>query len=378
MKILADENITGLAELFAGHGEITTAAGRAITADLVRDVDVLLVRSVTKVNAQLLAGSRCRFVGTATSGTDHIDIAWLRARGIAFADAHGCNAAAVADYVLAALAALGLEDGEDWRRRSVGIIGCGAVGSRLAARFRALGMDLCIYDPFLDAGHPLAAHFHGLESVLEQDIVTLHVPLTRDGPWPTWQLLDAAALAKLRHGAILVNAARGGVIDEAALKARLDGGPELRVVLDTWVGEPAIDASLFAQVRFGTAHIAGYSAYGKWLGTAMVHEAFCRHFGIKPRASAGGGEERPVLDCSGEGGEGERFNRCLLRAYDIRADHARLATALAGAEAARDFDRLRREYPVRTEFAEWALPGDLPAGLAAALRAAGVGGAQGA
>src|SRR5690606_19552610 len=100
---------------FAGHGELATTPGRAITADLVRDVDVLLVRSVTRVDAKLLAGSRCRFVGTATSGTDHIDIDWLRAQGIAFADAHGCNAGAVADYVLAALAAIGLADGEDWR-----------------------------------------------------------------------------------------------------------------------------------------------------------------------------------------------------------------------------------------------------------------------
>lgn len=376
MKILADENITGLAALFAGHGELTTAAGRAITADLVRDVDVLLVRSVTKVDANLLAGSRCRFVGTATSGTDHVDIDWLRAQGIAFADAHGCNASAVADYVLAALAAIGLEDGEDWRRHSVGIIGCGAVGSRLATRFAALGMDLRIYDPFLNASHPFATHFHGLDAVLEQDIVTLHVPLTRDGPWPTWQLLDAATLAKLRAGATLINAARGGVIDETALQARLEQGPELRVVLDTWAGEPAIDASLFARARLGTPHIAGYSAHGKWLGTAMVHEAFCRHFGLDSRVSAGREEKMPVLDCSGEGSEGERFNRCLLRAYDVRSDHASLAAALTGPEAVRDFDRLRREYPARGEFCEWLLPGGLPEGLEAALRAAGVGGAQ--
>lgn len=374
MRILADENIAQVRDTFSPYGELVTVPGRAIDASLLDGVDVLLVRSVTRVDAQLLARSPCRFVATATSGTDHVDVGWLQERGIHFADAHGCNAGSVVDYVLSALAALALEAGEDWRRRSIGILGCGAVGSRLAERCTALGMDVRVHDPFLDATHRLAARFADFDTVLRQDIVSLHVPLTRSGPWPTWQLLDTAGLQRLRADAILLNAARGGVIDEAALHARLAADPGFAVVLDTWSQEPAIDAELHARVRLGTPHIAGYSHYGKLLGTHMIHEAFCRAFAIDSAGEVPGLDADTTLalaDLTGQD-EAQALNRCLLQVYDVREDHRCLREALAGADAALRFDSLRRHYPLRREFGACRLPNTgIPPGLERALLAAG-------
>lgn len=379
MKILADENIAQVSSFFARHGELRTAPGRAIDAAMALDVDALLLRSVTRVDASLLAGSRCRFVASATSGTDHVDLAWLQEQDIAFADAHGCNAGSVVDYVLSALAVLALESGEDWRLRRVGIVGCGAVGSRLARRLLALGMDVKIHDPFLDTSHPLAHCFSDLHAVLRRDIVSLHVPLTRSGPWPTWQLLDAAALQCLPADAILINAARGGVIDEAALTARLDACPGMVAVLDTWCGEPAIDTSLHARVRLGTAHIAGYSSFGKLLGTRMVHEAFCRHFGIDASVEpvVDGGQR--ILDLGGISLDNpcRVLNHCLVQAYDVREDHARLAEVLAAAQPAQGFDALRRHYPLRLECGQYCLPrASLAPELERVLLAAGFSGGE--
>ena len=378
MKILADENITRVRETFSCYGELVTAPGRDIDAAMLEGVDALLVRSVTRVDAKLLAASPCRFVGTATSGTDHVDLAWLQERGIAFADAHGCNAGSVVDYVLSALSALALEAAQDWRQRSVGIVGCGAVGSRLAERCLALGMRVLVHDPFLDGSHRLARCFANLDTVLGQDIVSLHVPLTREGPWPTWQLLDGAALQRLQPEAILINAARGGVIDEQALCARLDATPGLAVVLDTWCDEPAIDAQLHARVRLGTAHIAGYSHYGKLLGTRLVHQAFCRTFGFDPAAHDLVEEGDGTLCLAGLElhDEARALSQCLLQVYDIRTDHGLLADAMAGSDAAARFDALRRHYrrhyPLRQEISRCRLPASgLAPGLVKVLLAAG-------
>lgn len=376
LNILADENIALVQEAFAPLGNLRTAPGRQITRDALEDVDILLVRSITRVDARLLTGTRCRFVGTATSGTDHVDQAWLAEQGIAFAEAHGCNAEGVADYVLAALALLAMNgDIGDWQQRSVGIVGCGAVGSRLAGRLLGLGMQVCIHDPFLDQSHPLAACFSSLDLAMQQDIVSLHTPLTYSGPWPTFHLVDAARLALLQPDAVLINAARGAVLDTPALLARMAQTPMLRVVLDAWEGEPAVNSDLLTRVQIGTPHIAGYSRLGKLRGTWLLLDALHRHLGLGvPEAMWKEDSYNLVLQQRAGESDASVRDRGILAAYDLARDHAAMQ-ALGGVapdQALAGFDRLRREYPERPEFGQFTLPGaGLRESALKALNAAG-------
>lgn len=371
MKIAADENIAQLAATFAGAGELVALPGRSLDAKAVKDADVLLVRSVTNVDAKLLAGSRCRFVGTATSGIDHVDTEWLAEQGIAFASARGCNAEAVVDYVFSAMAGLSERDGFDWRKLSFGIVGCGEIGRRLAQRLLKLQMRIAIYDPFLDATHPLAAHFTDYDTVLQQDVITFHTPLTRNGPWPTRHMLDAKRIAALRPEQILVNASRGGVIDNAALLAHLDKHPQQRVVLDAWEGEPAISLPLLDRARYGSAHIAGYSLEGKVRGTRMIARAFAERFGMQvPEPPFGSAGVHPLtVDASLP--PWRQLNALVLQVYDVARDDALLRNTRTMPDAAVQFDLLRKHYPLRREFAQYAQPRELDAALRAQAAALG-------
>lgn len=364
MKIVADENITQLAEYFGGTGELVSLPGRAIDAVAVRDADALLVRSITRVDANLLSASRCRFVGTATSGIDHIDTAWLASRNIGLGWAQGCNARAVVEYVLGVMAQLSVTHGFDWRRCSFGIVGCGAIGSLLARQLLALDIVCVIHDPFLDAGHPLASHFGSLEDALNQDVLTLHTPLTREGPWPTQHLLNADTLARLKPAAILINAARGEVVANLALLDLLQRHPQRVVVLDAWEGEPSINLDLLQKVTLGTPHIAGYSTEGKLNGTRMIAAAYCTHFGLAPppilttsNTSAGA-----LLQVESGLSALQQLNALILKAYDVTQDHRAMQGLLASAAPAVLFDRLRKKYPERREFSHFRVD---PEGLTA-------------
>lgn len=273
MKIVADENIAFAAEVFGPLGELVLLPGRMIKRADLEQADILLVRSVTQVNCALLEGTPVRFVGSCTIGTDHVDTVWLAQHNIAFAHAPGCNARAVVEYVLSALLALHV-DFLDGRR--IGIVGCGNVGSRLLRCLQQAGANVCAYDPFLDdASLPLV----NFDSLLQCEVICLHTPLTHSGAYPTFHLFGDAEIARLRSGTVLLNAGRGAVIDNVALLQRLLQQHDLHVVLDVWENEPAIDVALLEQVAIGTPHIAGYSAEGKWRGTAMVYEALCCHLG---------------------------------------------------------------------------------------------------
>ncbi|MDZ7828989.1 MAG: 4-phosphoerythronate dehydrogenase [Halofilum sp. (in: g-proteobacteria)] len=280
MRVVADENLAAAKTALGSFGEVVLRPGREIGPADVADADALLVRSVTRVNERLLRDSPVRFVGSATIGIDHVDTAWLSERGIAFAHAPGCNAVAVADWVVAVLAALRAQGRHAFGSGTVGLIGAGNVGGRVRARLEALGYRVQVCDP-PRAAHEGPAGFVDLDTALANDVVTLHVPLTADGEHPTAGLVDAAALARIPAGGILLNAARGGVVDEDALASRLDDGPDLQAVLDTWAGEPEIDADLLARVALGTPHIAGYSLEGRLRGTAMVVAAAAEFFGIE-------------------------------------------------------------------------------------------------
>jgi erythronate-4-phosphate dehydrogenase len=355
MKIIADENIPAVAEAFGTLGEVTLLPGRSLRAQDVRAADVLLVRSVTRVGQELLEGSSVRFVGSATIGFDHVDRDYLQSQGIGFATAPGSNATSAAEYVVSALLALGEREGFRLAGRTVGIVGCGNVGSRVRDRLVALGCDCLINDPPL---HERGGQdtFVGLDDILQADIISLHVPLERSGRHSTWHLFDEAVLRRMKPGAVLINTSRGAVVDNAALDALLVQRRDIGVVLDVWEGEPAINTALLENVALGTAHIAGYSLDGKLRGTEMIYRAACDHFGYTPRWNAA--DVLPAaesLDLRGGTGADaiERLREAVFRVYDVRADDARLRglLMLTPEEQPAAFDRLRKDYPQRREFA---------------------------
>ena len=371
--IIADENIPFARRAFSELGTVTTLPGEAITAAAVETADAVLVRSVTTVDASLLDGSPVRFVGSATTGTDHVDTEYLNEAGIAFVHAPGANAASVADYVVAALVELSVRAGEPLRGKTVGIVGCGHIGSRLARRLPALGLDVLRNDPPRAAAAQGQAHgFVSLSQVLEAaDIVTLHVPLTRTGPHPTYHLIDDSALEALSPDTWLVNTSRGAVVDPDGLRAHLEHGPLGAAVIDVWADEPAPDPKLVRRVDLATPHIAGYAFDGKVRGTAMVYQALCEELSVEPTW-----ETEPLLapqtpdalQCTPPDPtlpETEWLHHVTRQMYDIAADDERLRAGMRGAsdERATHFRRLRREYPRRREFAPHQIPAHaVPAG----------------
>lgn len=354
MRVLADENIPCAREAFGVLGPVSLCPGREIAPEAVRDCEALIVRSVTRVDAGLLAGSRVRFVGSATIGTDHVDLEHLRQAGIGFASAAGSNANSVAEYVVCALLELSRRRGRPLAGRRLGVVGVGEVGRRVAGYARALGMQVLVNDP-PRARAVGAAGFRPLDEVVAADFVTLHVPLTRAGEDPTHHLFDAGRLASLGRDAVLLNTSRGAVVDNAALATALAAGALGAAVLDVWEGEPAPDAGLVERVALATPHVAGYSLDGKLAGTEQVARAACRFFGVPPAWSAAVALPAPSpaelrVDAALET---EAAVRQACRAvYDIERDDRAMRglLALAPAERARGFDALRHEYPVRREF----------------------------
>lgn len=374
LRIVADENIPFLNRLFARFGEIETCAGRHISADLVRDADVLLVRSVTRVDRALLQGSRIRFVGTCTIGTDHLDLDYLRQHNIRWSNAPGCNANSVVEYVLSALALTR----PDWLQARVGIIGCGNVGGHLYRQLSALEVDCHCYDPLLSADQNPS--LSALEDVLQADIVCLHAPLTMTGDYPSYHLLDASRLQQLSPGAVVISAGRGAVIDNQALKSVLQQRSDITAVLDVWEPEPNLDVELLSLVRLGTAHIAGYSYDGKVEGSVMIYRALCTFLQISPVLDSAAliADEGEVEDLALFGhSQQDILNQAVLKAFDVEEDDRRLRQLLSipGKESERAraelFDSLRKSYRKRREFSRYrvtAIDGNLTADEKGVLR----------
>lgn len=349
MKILVDENMPYARELFSRLGEVKAVPGRPIPVEELNHADALMVRSVTKVNESLLSGNPINFVGTATAGTDHVDEAWLKQAGIGFSAAPGCNAIAVVEYVFSALLMLAERDSFSLRDRTVGIIGVGNVGSRLQARLEALGIRTLLCDPpRADRGDE--GDFRTLDEVVVQaDVLTFHTPLYKDGPYKTLHLADETLIRRLKPGAILINACRGPVVDNAALLARLNAGQSLSVVLDVWEGEPDLNVALLEAVDIGTSHIAGYTLEGKARGTTQVFEAYSAFIGreqsvaletLLPAPEFGRITLHGPLDQA-------TLKRLVHLVYDVRRDDAPLRK-VAGIPG--EFDKLRKNYLERREW----------------------------
>lgn len=374
MNILYDENIPCGHDAFATLGNVTACAGRAITPALVRDIDLLFVRSVTPVNAALLDGSRVRFVATATSGSDHIDKAYLQAKGITFCDAIGSNAESVAEYITAALLILSQRTGVPLSGRSIAIIGVGHVGRLVLAKARALGMRVILNDPPRARAEADFPHVP-LDEALQADVVTLHTPLTYDGEDATYHLLNEQRLAALKPGTWLLQASRGEVVDTRALLNLLAHGHQLHCVLDVWENEPHPDPALLARAQIATPHIAGYSWPSKINATHIIYEAACAFLGRQPvwtPPQLPKGMSFPHLTLNAQQSVGDQITAAVTRVYDLLADDARMRQLLLKplTEQGAYFDYLRKTYPVRLEFQHTRIHGASPQ-AAATLRALG-------
>ncbi len=349
-RIIADQNMPQIEAYFGHLGEVKLMAGREIDSQAIQGAEILLVRSVTQVNQSLLEGSSVRFVGSATAGTDHIDLEYLNRNNIQFAFAPGCNAEAVVQYALSVFSRLKPQ----WLESKVGIVGCGNVGGRLYQKLVALGVDCRVYDPFLSPSQiPDLVSF---EQILDCDIISLHTPLTTEGQFPTHHMFDNQVLQKIKPKTLLINAGRGAVIDNNALINRIKQSDGLRVALDVWESEPQINTELLDLVSLATPHIAGYSDEGKVRGTSMLYEALCAlYLNDAPIQQPSSSINDTTVSLNGAE---KSLNQLLLECYNIDADDRRMRETLKQGDIGQGFDQLRKTYPQRREYSHFTVSAD--------------------
>lgn len=330
MKVVIDKEIPFIARRLPRDVETCYLKGEEITREALKDADALIVRTRTRCDARLLEGTNVKFVATATIGTDHIDTEWCEQNGVKVASAPGCNAPGVAQYVFSSL----FSEGFDPHNDTLGIIGYGNVGRIVADWARKMNIRTLINDtPRKEAGYT-DIEYLPIEKVLSQsDAVTLHVPLTRGGDYPTFRLLGKDDLALMKKGAILVNSSRGGVVDESALKNKLRSG-ELKAIIDVWEKEPEIDAELAELAEVATPHIAGYSRQGKMRATRMVLEALEKFSGVKVDTRG--------LECV-PSGRSAISKQLITASYNPEGDHRNLLRNTG------EFESLRNNYSYRDE-----------------------------
>lgn len=341
MKIIVENRIPYIEGVLEPYANVEYLAAGDITAEAVKDADALLTRTRTRCDAGLLEGSKVKFIGTATIGTDHIDLDYCRRAGIDVANAPGCNAPAVAQYVFGALTAL---KGTDWLKgKTLGVVGVGNVGKIVADWGRKLGMEVLECDPPRQETEGGDEWVDLQEIARRSDVITLHTPLTKGGKHPTWHLADKAFFESLERKPIVVNAARGAVVDTEALLEAHDKGLTGGMVIDCWEGEPDVNRRLLDLADVATPHIAGYSREGKVRATAMAVDALARHFGLPLRYRL---EDAPFEVASGAA---EKVTaEGIAASYDPRAD--RLPGS--GEYRPETFERLRNEYKLRPEVKE--------------------------
>lgn len=363
MKILIDENMPYAEQLFSQLGEVVLKPGRTLTADDLIDVDALMIRSVTQINQSLLSkANKLRFVGTATAGMDHVDKALLDEKGIFFTAAPGCNKVGVAEYVVSVIMVLAQQHGFSIFDKTVGIVGAGQVGSYLQKCLQGIGVKVLVNDPPKEKEGDSRA-FTPFEQLVEQaDIITIHTPIVRDGENPTYHLFDKDVLDKLRGNQILINAARGPVVDNTALKARLSKQDGFIAALDVFEFEPEVDMDLLPLLAFATPHIAGYGLEGKARGTTMIFNRYCEFLSndlrayenkLLPKAPV------PELVLDREWDEAVLHNLTQL-VYDVRKDDALFRREIDNQGA---FDKMRKHYWNRREYSAVTLRGSIEANL---------------
>lgn len=336
MKIVVDDKIPYIRETICQLAdEVVFLSGAAITADDVKDADVLVVRTRTRCNQQLLEGSKVQLVVTATIGYDHIDTEWLESAGIRWTNCPGCNSGSVAQYIECSLLLLEQQKGLSLRQSTIGIVGCGHVGSKVKAVAERLGMRVLVCDPPLaSTPSPLTSHFVSLDEIeRNSDVITFHVPLTKEGDYATWHLADDDFFNRLSRVPYIINTSRGEVVDNKALLLAIEEGRVRDAIIDVWENEPHPDATLLDKVFIGTPHIAGYSADGKTNADNMVIDAICQQFGL----SHPGLIAPPALP------KDFHYTGNPLELYNPMDDSQKLKAEPS------HFEQLRNNYPLRRE-----------------------------
>ena len=349
MKVVCDSAIPFLKGALEPYCQVVYVHGSEICREMVMDADALVIRTRTRCNATLLEGTKVRFIATATIGYDHIDTQWCESNGIRWTNAPGCNSWSVQQYIGSLLVTMSRTLGFSFRERTLGIVGAGNVGSKVARLAALLGFRVLLCDP-PRARREGSGQFVSLDEIISRsDIITLHVPLIRDGEDATFHLFDDSRLASMNRNQILINSSRGEVVDGAALKNALAQKKILAASLDVWENEPQIDTQLLSLLFTGTPHIAGYSVDGKATGTTMSVQALGKFFDLPCRDWEVTKVPQSVqpsefsIDTTGKTPQ-EVLADAILHTYDIRTDDAALRANTAS------FEKQRSNYPVRREF----------------------------
>ena len=349
MKLVIDDKIPYLKGVLEPCAEIVYLPGENISREDVRDADGLIVRTRTICNAALLRGSRIRFIATATIGYDHIDTAFCEKEGIVWTNAAGCNAQSVAQYIASALTALSLKYKFDLRTKTIGIVGAGNVGKWVALFSEALGMSTLLNDPPREEQEG-KSNFVSLQQIKEEaDFISFHTPLTREGKYPAYHLANDSFFSDLSKKPVIINSARGEIIDTSALKNAIKKGKLGGVVIDCWENEPGIDLELLAKVDIGKPHIDGYSADGKANATSQSVQAVSRffHLGLDDwKVKTLPAPQYPAIYM-----EKMDIPKAILHAYNILQDDVRLRNNPAL------FEKLRGDYPLRREYGAYRIEG---------------------
>ena len=330
MKIVADNAIPFLDGVLEPFAEVCRRPGREISAEDVRDADALVIRTRTRCDETLLAGSRVRMIATATIGFDHIDLAWCRRNGIEVATAAGCNARGVLQWVAAVLALLARRQGWTPGQRTLGVVGVGHVGSLVKSYAEAWGFRVLCCDPPREERERCG--FLPLEEVARQaDILTFHTPLDDS----TRHMAGEWLFRMMKPGAVLLNSSRGEVVDgEALLRS------ELEWALDVWEHEPELNPELLRRALVATPHIAGYSLQGKANATALAVAALARKFGLPVE----GWYPPEVTPSQPRAISWQELVRTIVGAYNIEAESRRLKQQPSAFESLRDRYDYRQEY----------------------------------
>ena len=372
MKVVCDSDIPFLKGALEPYCQVVYARGSEISRDMVKDADALVVRTRTRCDADLLEGSKVRFIATATIGYDHIDTKWCRLQGIRWTNAPGCNSWSVQQYTGSLLVTMSRSLGFAFRDKTIGVVGAGNVGSKVARMAALLGFRVLLCDP-PRARREGWGQFVTLDEIIgRSDIITLHVPLIHDGEDATFHMFDGDVLGRMNKDQILINTSRGEVVDGAALKNALAQNRIKAASLDVWENEPQIDTELLSLLFTGTPHIAGYSVDGKATGTTMSVQALGRFFDLPCRdweVTEVPPSLQPLefsIDTAGKTPQ-EVLADAILHTYSIKADDAALRASVA------TFEKQRSDYPVRREFPAFSvkLPNDDSGRSTVFLREAG-------
>jgi len=360
LKIVADAHIWAVEAAFStlpGHEvDLHVLENKQITRTAVHDADILLTRSSTRVNADLLQDSSVRFAATATIGDDHYDKAWLDAHDIRWANAAGSSTDSVIEYMITTLLDLHVRGLIDLPNTTLGVIGVGRIGSKLADICEAMGMRVLCNDP-PRARTETGEHFYALDDLLQQaDLLTLHTPLLRQGMDCTVHLLDQAALRRFK-GRGVINAGRGICVDNTALCSWLDAvdQPDSSrfTVLDCWESEPTplIPLMQHAGMVIATPHIAGHSIEGKAANTQFAYNALCQYLHVQPEWDMH--DELPAypaaIEIPATDDVWQTLHAAATALYPIAHDHAAMCAwaALPIGDVGKAFSAYRRQYPAR-------------------------------